>query len=66
MIGSAAMAAAYVAAGKAETYQENGIFLWDIAAGSAIVSAAGGISSITNLQSDYRVNAKFSNNQIEE
>ena len=66
MIGSAAMAAAYVAAGKAETYQENGIFLWDIAAGAAIVSAAGGIASISNLQSDYRVDAKFSNNQIQE
>ena len=66
MIGSAAMAAAYVAAGKAETYQENGIFLWDIAAGAAIVSAAGGIASISNLQSDYRVDAKFSNIQIEE
>jgi myo-inositol-1(or 4)-monophosphatase len=66
MIGSAAMAAAYVAAGKAETYQENGIFLWDIAAGAAIVSAAGGIASISNLQSDYRVDAKFSNNQIGE
>ena len=66
MIGSAAMAAAYVAAGKAETYQENGIFLWDIAAGAAIVSAAGGIASISNLQLDYRVDAKFSNNQIEE
>ena len=66
MIGSAAMAAAYVAAGKAETYQENGIFLWDIAAGAAIVSAAGGIASISNLKSDYRVDAKFSNNQIEE
>ena len=66
MIGSAAMAAAYVAAGKAETYQENGICLWDIAAGAAIVSAAGGIASISNLQSDYRVDAKFSNNQIEE
>jgi fructose-1,6-bisphosphatase/inositol monophosphatase family enzyme len=60
------MAAAYVAAGKAETYQENGIFLWDIAAGAAIVRAAGGIASISNLQSDYRVDAKFSNNQIEE
>jgi len=66
MIGSAAMAAVYVAAGKVETYQENGIFLWDIAAGAAIVSAAGGITSITNLQPDYRVDAKFSNNQIEE
>ena len=66
MIGSAAMAAAYVAAGKAETYQENGIFLWDIAAGAAIVNAAGGIALINNLQSDYRVDAKFSNNYIEE
>ena len=47
MIGSAAMAAVYVAAGKAETYQENGIFLWDIAAGAAIVNAAGGIASVS-------------------
>ena len=66
MIGSAAMAAVYVAAGKAETYQENGIFLWDIAAGAAIVNAAGGIALINNLQSDYRVDAKFSNNHIKE
>ena len=66
MIGSAAMATVYVAAGKAETYQENGIFLWDIAAGAAIVNAAGGIALINNLQSDYRVDAKFTNNHIEE
>ena len=66
MIGSAAMAAAYVAAGKAERYQEKGIFLWDVAAGAAIVIAAGGQVSMTNLQSDYRVDAKFSNNQIED
>lgn len=65
MIGSAAMAAAYVAAGKAETYQEDGIFLWDVAAGAAIVNAAGGRASIHNLQPDYRVDAKFSNNKIE-
>ena len=65
MIGSAAMAAAYVASGKAETYKENGIFLWDIAAGAAIVLAAGGSISIDNLQSDYRVDAKFTNNHLE-
>ena len=64
MIGSAAMAAAYVAAGKAETYQENGIFLWDIAAGAAIVDSAGGKVSHENLQSDFRVDAKFTNNKI--
>ena len=65
MIGSAAMAACYIASGKAETYQEDGIFLWDIAAGAAIVNAAGGLASITNIQNDYRVNAKFTNNKID-
>ena len=65
MIGSAAMAACYVASGKAETYKEDGIFLWDIAAGAASVNAAGGLASSTNIQTDYRVNAKFTNNIIE-
>ena len=64
MIGSAAMAAIYVAAGKAETYKENGIFLWDIAAVAAIVNAAGGIASITNIQADHRVDAKFTNQHL--
>ena len=66
MIGSAAMAAVYVAAGKAEMYKEKGIFLWDVAAGAAIVNSAGGKISLMNLQSDFRVDAKFSNKKIEE
>ena len=66
MIGSAAMAATYVAAGKAETYKEDGIFLWDVAAGAAIVNSAGGKVSLNNLQIDYRVDAKFSNQKIEQ
>ena len=66
MIGSAAMAACYVASGKAETYKEKGIFLWDVAAGAAIVGAAGGKISLKNFQSDFRVDAKFSNNTIEQ
>jgi myo-inositol-1(or 4)-monophosphatase len=65
MIGSAAMASVYVASGKAETYKENGIFIWDIAAGAVIVKAAGGKVSIENFQSDYRVDAKFTNYNIE-
>jgi myo-inositol-1(or 4)-monophosphatase len=64
MIGSAAMASIYVAAGKADTYKENGIFLWDIAAGAAIVNAAGGEASITNMQADYRVDALFTNKHL--
>lgn len=66
MIGSAAMASAYVAAGKADTYKENGIFLWDIAAGAALVKSAGGTISISELQDDFRVNARFSNSVINE
>ena len=65
MIGSAAMASVYVASGKAETYQESGIFLWDVAGGAAIVSAAGGNVSLINLKSDYRVDALFTNKKIE-
>ena len=65
MIGSAAMASVYVASGKAEAYKENGIFLWDIAAGAAIVEAAGGQISISNLQPDFRVDANFTNKNLE-
>ena len=42
MIGSAATALAYVAAGRAEAYCESGSMIWDIAAGCALVKAAGG------------------------
>jgi len=65
MIGSAAMASVYVASGKAEAYKENGIFLWDIAAGAAIVEAAGGQISISNLQPDFRVDANFTYKNLE-
>ena len=64
MIGSAAMASAYVASGKADAYSENGIFLWDIAAGAAIVKAAGGKVILQNLSSDFRVDAIFTNKNI--
>lgn len=42
MIGSAATALAYVAAGRAEAYRESGSMIWDIAGGCALVLAAGG------------------------
>ena len=40
---------------------EDGIFFWDIAAGSVIVQEAGGIARITNFDDDYRVDAEFTN-----
>lgn len=42
MIGTAALAVAYVAVGWADAYYEEGIYLWDVAAGLALVKAAGG------------------------
>jgi myo-inositol-1(or 4)-monophosphatase len=61
MIGSAAMASVYVASGKAEVYKETKTFLWDIAAGAAIVGAAGGKAIITNQNENYQVDVCFSN-----
>jgi len=43
MLGSAALAVAYVAAGRVDAYYEQGVRLWDIAAGLALVKAAGGV-----------------------
>jgi myo-inositol-1(or 4)-monophosphatase len=42
MLGTAALALAYVAASRADAYFEESIKLWDIAAGLALVEAAGG------------------------
>ena len=42
MIGSAALSLAYVASGRFDIYQEKNIKIWDVAAGLALVKAAGG------------------------
>lgn len=42
LLGSAALSLAWVAAGYADAYHEEGIKFWDVAAGLAIVTAAGG------------------------
>ena len=64
MIGSAAMASVYVASGKADLYKENGSFLWDIAAGAAIVNAANGKAIISNRKDNYQVDIIFTNNYL--
>jgi myo-inositol-1(or 4)-monophosphatase len=46
MIGTAALALAYVSAGRADAYFEETIKLWDIAAGLALVEGAGGYTSV--------------------
>jgi myo-inositol-1(or 4)-monophosphatase len=42
IMGSAALALAYVASGRLDVYAESGLHLWDIAAGKRIVESAGG------------------------
>lgn len=46
MIGSAALAVAYVGVGRADVYYENATNLWDVAAGLALVKAGGGVYTI--------------------
>lgn len=43
MIGTAALSLAYVACGRFDAYREQAIMLWDVAAGWALVEAAGGL-----------------------
>ena len=44
MLGSAALSLAYVAAGRLDAYYEQSIMPWDVAAGIALVQAAGGVA----------------------
>ena len=64
MMGSAAMAACYVATGRVEQYQEKGIYLWDVIAGAAIVESSGGVAEISNQRENYQVDVVFSNSKI--
>lgn len=47
LLGSAALSLVYLASGRVDVYFEEDIMLWDIAAGVAIVAAAGGHVTIT-------------------
>lgn len=46
LLGSAALSLAYVASGRGDVYRERDIMLWDVAAGIALVRAAGGCVSM--------------------
>ena len=61
MIGSAATALAYVAAGRAEAYRESGSMIWDVAAGCALVEAAGGHVRIEGAALDRPLEVAASN-----
>ncbi|HEY2713463.1 MAG TPA: inositol monophosphatase family protein [Chthoniobacterales bacterium] len=66
MLGSAALDMAYVACGRLDAYIEQGISLWDIAAGSLLVQAAGGkveLEAHTDMPEKFRIIA--SNGRLE-
>jgi myo-inositol-1(or 4)-monophosphatase len=55
-MGSAALDLAYVAAGRFDAYIEQGVNLWDIAAGWVLVEEAGGVMETEQkVQGKYRV-----------
>lgn len=64
MIGSAAISAVYVASGRADVYSEKKSYIWDVAAGAAIVNAAGGKAIIKNKNEKFQVDVLFSNSLI--
>ena len=64
MIGSAAMASAYIASGRADLYTEKTTYLWDVAAGAAIVNAAGGKAILSNINDKFQVDVSFSNSNL--
>ena len=64
MIGSAAMSLAYVAQGTWEVYHEENVFLWDVAAGLALVEAAGGKVVCSQLSPAGTFNVTASNGQV--
>jgi len=61
MLGSAALSLAYVASGRIDAYHENSIMLWDIAAGWALVEAAGGVVSVSRKSLNSPIDVFASN-----
>lgn len=53
MLGAAALMCSFVACGRLDVYMEEDIMLWDIAAASAIVKAAGG-ETVIEPHEDYK------------
>ncbi len=63
LMGSAALALAYVADGRFDAYIEAGIRLWDVAAGGLIIQRAGGVFDIQSLGQGHRYSL-VSNNSL--
>ena len=58
MLGSAALMLCYIASGRCDSYWERRIRLWDVAAGLAIVVAAGGQFKLGDVSEGFRVDVE--------
>ena len=65
LFGSAALSLAWVACGRCDAYVEEDIRIWDVAAGLAIVKAAGGEVNVgVNKKRKNYVTAVATNGKI--
>ena len=64
IFGSAALDLAYVASGRIDGYFQNGLNLWDIAAGTLIVREAGGIVNNYDLEKTKNIKVVASSENI--
>ena len=62
LFGSAAMSLSFVACGRVDAYIEDDIMIWDVAAGIAIVKAAGGQVDFTNGRLNNSLIVRATNN----
>ena len=61
-IGSASIMLSYVACGVFDVYYEKDIYLWDVAAGLALIEEAGGKFSIKKSSNEHKYEVLASNN----
>ncbi len=64
IFGSAALDLAYVASGRIDGYFQNGLNLWDIAAGTLILKEAGGIVNNYDLEKTNNIKVVASSENI--
>ena len=64
LLGSAALSLAYVSSGRVDIYQENDIKIWDVAAGIAIVRAAGGETNLIQSKVKEIVTVRATNSNL--
>lgn len=64
LLGSAAMSLAFVASGRVDCYREDEIAIWDVAAGLALVKAAGGSYSMEPASQPHTFCVRASNGRL--